>query len=173
MSFKRSLGNSLYILGVCLILIGLNDIRSKKVEPTEVVQTPTPQKSTTLSVVERVYDGDTIQISTGEKIRYIGIDTTEVYPTIQCFSEEAKKANEDLVLGKEVGLEKDVSETDKYSRLLRYVYIGDVFVNDKLVRDGFAKVATYPPDVKYQQMFLESEKYARENNLGFWGKCSK
>lgn len=137
---------------------------------------PTPEGTTTQSSytsVTKVIDGDTIQISSGEKIRYIGMDTTEVYPVVQCFSEEAKKANENLVLGKEVRLEKDISETDKYGRLLRYVYVGDIFVNDKLVREGYAKVATYPPDVKYQQVFLESERFARENNLGLWGKCSK
>jgi len=72
-----------------------------------------------------------------------------------------------------VELEKDISETDKYGRLLRYVHLGGVLVNDEMLREGFASVSTYPPDVKYQKMFLESEKYARENDLGLWKNCNK
>lgn len=68
-----------------------------------------------------------------------------------------------------VRLEKDISEVDKYGRLLRYVYVEDLFVNKYLVEQGYAKVATYPPDVKYSQLFLEVEQTARKNNLGLWG----
>lgn len=104
-------------------------------------------------------------------MRYIGIDTAEVYPTQGCYAFEAKKENENLVLGKEVKLVKDVSETDKYGRLLSYVYVGDVFINEELVRSGFAKIMTVPPDVKYKDLFLDAQAYARENKLGLWGKC--
>ena len=85
---------------------------------------------------------------------------------------EAYDYLDELLDGKSVRLEKDVSETDKYGRFLRFVYLEDVFVNDKLVRDGYARVYTYPPDVKYQDQFRESEKLARENNLGLWKMCS-
>jgi len=76
-----------------------------------------------------------------------------------------------------VVLAKDVSETDKYNRLLRYVYVkrdnGNlIFINDYLVRQGFAKASTYPPDVKFATQFVEAEREARENQRGLWGKCT-
>lgn len=127
--------------------------------------------TSTFSEVLRVVDGDTIELSGGEKVRYIGIDTPETGNGGECFFEEAKKKNEELVLGKTVRLEKDVSERDRYGRLLRYVYVGDLFINKIMVEAGYAKVSTYPPDVKYQETFIEAERYARESNLGLWEKC--
>lgn len=127
-------------------------------------------------LVSKVVDGDTIQLSDGRKIRYIGIDTPEtVHPikAVGCYGQEASTKNKELVLGKTVALEKDVSETDRYGRLLRYVYLDGVMINNLLVREGYARVSTYPPDVKYQTIFSESEKIAQEQNLGFWGeKCA-
>lgn len=126
--------------------------------------------------VVRVVDGDTIELETGEKVRYIGINTPEtVSPKVapECFGKEASTKNKELVEGQFVRLVKDVSEKDRYGRLLRYVYVGDIFVNDYLVREGFASSSTYPPDVKYQKKFLEAEKDARENKRGLWGSCSK
>lgn len=76
-----------------------------------------------------------------------------------------------MVLGKTIRLEKDVSDVDKYGRLLRYVFDGDTLINDKLVRDGFAKATTYLPNKKYQDKFKESENLARENKLGLWASC--
>jgi micrococcal nuclease len=67
-----------------------------------------------------------------------------------------------------VRLEKDISETDKYGRLLRYVYVGDLFVNAELVKLGYAQVATYPPDVKYQEYFLTLQREAEEAGRGLW-----
>ncbi|MDD5600174.1 MAG: thermonuclease family protein [Candidatus Humimicrobiaceae bacterium] len=118
-------------------------------------------------IVKEVIDGDTIILSDGRRVRLIGINTPEhgMY-----FYEEAKEALEIIVLGKKVLLEKDVSERDQYGRLLRYVYMGDLFVNLEMLKRGFANVYTYPPDVKYMNEFLEAERYARENNLGLWLK---
>jgi micrococcal nuclease len=124
--------------------------------------------------VSRVIDGDTIEIEGGQKIRYIGIDTPEsVHPdkSTECYAIEASNKNKELVAGKQVRLEKDVSETDKYGRLLRYVYVGDVFVNDYLVREGYANAVTYPPDVKYQDQLGEAERVAREASRGLWNAC--
>ena len=132
-------------------------------------------KSENTSLVTRVIDGDTIELSDGGKVRYIGIDTPEAGSKNECFALEAKKKNEELVLGKNVSLEKDISETDKYQRLLRYVYIGEgenkIMVNEALVKEGFANVLTYPPDVKFKDLFLISEKSARDSKLGLWSKC--
>lgn len=127
--------------------------------------------------VVRVIDGDTVELEGGRRVRYIGIDTPEVGDArgiLACFGKEATEENKRLVEGKAVRLEKDISETDRYGRLLRYVYISSPageFVNDYLVRQGFAKAATFPPDVTHQEQFLEAEREAREQGRGLWGGC--
>lgn len=142
---------------------------------------PTPTQVTQAGVVEgtlvkRVIDGDTIELETGETVRYIGIDTPEtVHPNkpVQCFGKEASAKNTELVEGKRVRLEKDVSDSDRYDRLLRYVYVGDIFINDYLVRQGYANASSYPPDVKHQDQFRQAEQEARANKRGLWGStCS-
>lgn len=126
--------------------------------------------------VIRVVDGDTIEIEGGEKVRYIGIDTPETVDprkTVQCFGVEASKKNKELVEGKMVRLEKDVTDRDKYNRLLRYIYVGDTFINLELVRQGFAYSYSYPPDIKYQDQFVKAQQEAREAKRGLWGACSE
>lgn len=125
-------------------------------------------------LVVRVIDGDTIELAGGQRVRYIGIDTPETVDPrkpVQCFGVEASKRNKQLVEGRRVRLEKDVGEMDRYGRLVRYVYIGDVFINLELVKYGFAYSYTYPPDVKYQDQFTEAERVAREQKKGLWGSC--
>jgi micrococcal nuclease len=121
--------------------------------------------------VIRVIDGDTIQLEGGDRVRYIGMNTPEL-ETNECFATEASEINKNLVLGKIIKLEKDISDTDKYGRLLRYVYVDNVFIDDYLVKNGDAKVMTIPPDTKYKDEFLQSQNYAKQNNLGLWGKCN-
>lgn len=120
--------------------------------------------------VTQVIDGDTITIEGGYRVRYIGIDTPEVHPVPEAYGLEAWQVNRQLVEGKEVRLEPDVSETDKYGRLLRYVYVDDVFVNAELVRLGLAEAKAYPPDVKYQEYLENLELEAREAGRGIWAK---
>jgi micrococcal nuclease len=140
---------------------------------------PTQELPTTLVEVKvvRVIDGDTIEVDIGGssyKVRYIGIDTPEtVHPQkpVECFGKEASDKNKELVEGKIVRLEKDVSETDRYGRLLRYVWVDGIFVNDYLVRQGYAYAYTYPPDVKYAEQFAQAQREARENNRGLWAAC--
>jgi len=138
-------------------------------------QTPVVPPDSIEALATRAVDGDTIEVEiAGEsyKVRYIGIDTPELHhPTkpVGYYAQEAYEKNRDLVEGKTVYLEKDVSETDRYGRLLRYVYVGDVFVNAYLVQQGYAQVSTYPPDVKYQEQFLELQREAREAGRGLWG----
>src|SRR3989338_3280538 len=121
------------------------------------VSTTTP--SSELVKVVRVVDGDTINVEINgkvEPVRYIGIDTPETVDPrkpVQCF-------------------EKDITDRDKYSRLLRYVWLGDMLINQTLVEQGFAKSYSYPPDVKYQDRFVEAEKQARDNKLGLWTACA-
>ena len=145
----------------------------KEVPPSSVETNQKNEEEKTF-LVTRVIDGDTIEIEGGQKIRYIGIDTPETIDPrkpVQCFGVEASNRNKQLVESKKVRLEKDVGEIDKYGRLLRYVYVDDVFVNLLLVQEGFAYSYTYPPDVKYQDQFTEAEKIAREQNKGLWGSC--
>lgn len=129
--------------------------------------------STDIRTVERIIDGDTIVLVGGERIRYIGIDTPEMRPE-EPYAKEATELNAILVDGREVRLEYDKERTDRYGRTLAYVYVKvwdvEVFVNEYLVQLGYAKVATYPPNVKYRDRFIAAEKEAREKKLGIWGK---
>ncbi|MFC1952620.1 thermonuclease family protein [Chloroflexota bacterium] len=140
----------------------------------EIPIQPVEQQQNKVQVV-RVIDGDTIEVAFQGylyTIRYIGVDTPEtVHPTIEeePFGKEASAKNRELVEGRFVTLEKDVSETDKYGRLLRYVYVDDVLINAELVRLGYAQVSTYPPDVKYQDLFLQLQREAQEGGRGLWG----
>jgi|GEM_PF-1297875 len=128
--------------------------------------------------VTSAVDGDTIYLSTGEKVRYIGVDTPETkHPTkkVECFGQEAFEENKRLIQNKTVRLEKDVSDKDRYGRLLRYVYVvsestdkEDIFVNDYLARKGYASAATFPPDVKFSEQFRLAEREAREHQKGLW-----
>ncbi|MEN8253206.1 MAG: thermonuclease family protein [Patescibacteria group bacterium] len=127
-------------------------------------------------LVKRVVDGDTIELSDGRKLRYIGIDTPETkHPSkgVECFGKEASEYNKNLVENKIISIEKDISETDRYARLLRYVWLDDEMINKKLVEEGYAHASSYPPDIKYQDELREAERKARENNLGLWSKCQE
>lgn len=134
--------------------------------------TPVPGHGGVFKTVVSVVDGDTIKVEGGEIVRYIGMNTPETVAPgrgIECMGKEASTKNKELVQGKTVELEKDVSERDRYGRLLRYIWIGDVLINEVLVRDGFASVATYPPNVKYLDRFIEAERLAVSEGKGLWG----
>ena len=131
---------------------------------------------TTPATVVRVVDGDTIEVEIEgqtHKVRYIGIDTPETVDPrrpVGCFGEEASAANEALVEGRIVGLEEDVSDTDSFGRLLRYVWLNSQeMVNAILVREGYAQASAYPPDVRYQELFDGLEAAARSAERGLWG----
>lgn len=127
-------------------------------------------------MVTRVVDGDTIEISGGSKVRLIGVDTPEtVKPGVkpQPFGKEASDFTKSLLEGKEVNLEFDVQEKDKYGRLLAYVYLPDgTFVNAKLIEEGYAKIMTIPPNVKYEEMFKNLQEEARQEKRGLWADIS-
>lgn len=184
---QKILSNKLYILfGLVLsLLIAIASILLSDISPTFPPITPgltaTPSATPKLqhggvfTTVVSVVDGDTIKIEGGEIVRYIGVDTPETVDPrrpLECFGKEASAKNKELVQGKVVELEKDVSDRDRYGRLLRYIWIGDTMVNEMLVREGFASVSTYPPDVKYVDRFLAAERLAREEKKGLWsGEC--
>ncbi len=126
----------------------------------------TPQDA----VITKVIDGDTAETSTGEKIRYLGINSPEKG---EPFSNEATKENSELVLDKKVRLEYDVQTKDRYGRTLAYLFINEQMVNVQLVSLGLAVSETIQPNVKYQDKILAAEKSARKNCLGIWNDlCS-
>jgi len=116
-----------------------------------------------------VSDGDTIRVElNGERVvvRYIGVNSPEVD---QPFGSEATAANRRLVEGRSVLLERDVSETDRYGRLLRYVYLADgTFVNAEMVRIGLAEARAYPPDTGRQAELARAQREARAAGVGIW-----
>ena len=142
----------------------------------------TPIGQTEPATVVRVVDGDTLVIDRGqgdERLRYIGIDAPEsVKPDtpVEFFGKEASAANARLVEGRELLLERDVSDTDRFGRLLRYAWVEDpdrpgslVMVNLALVASGYAQAVTFPPDVRYTDGLRAAEREAREQGLGLWG----
>lgn len=123
----------------------------------------------------RVADGDTVRVRIDggreERVRYIGIDTPEI-TSDECFADEAAAFNARLVAGREVRLELDADERDRYGRLLAYVYSGDVFVNAELLRKGYAQPLTVPPNVRFADRFKHLARDARREGSGLWASCS-
>lgn len=139
------------------------------------------------ATVERVVDGDTIvveimgrsdgpgagfaEIGEEYRLRLIGIDTPEsvkLNSPIECFGKEASAAATALLEGQVVRLVKDVEETDRYDRLLRYVYIEGEMANARLVANGYASAYTYPPNIRWSETFVQLEREARSNDRGLW-----
>src|SRR5215213_8338511 len=114
--------------------------------------------------VQRVVDGDTVVLAGGERVRYIGVDTPEsVKPgePVQCYAKAAGRANERLVEGQRVRLRFDAERRDRYGRLLAYVYRNDLFVNATLVKRGYARTLTIPPNVAHADLFARLVREAR------------
>lgn len=127
--------------------------------------------------VAHVSDGDTIRVvfeghSESLPVRYIGIDTPELADPEdgeQPFAPEAAARNKELVDGERVCLETDVSETDRFGRLLRYAWLEDgTLVNQVLVREGLATTLTIPPDVARADDLLAAQRAARAESRGIW-----
>lgn len=129
----------------------------------------------TLYEVIRVVDGDTFVINyngVNERVRLIGIDTPEsVHPDDEKNTEFGVKVSnysKEMLTGKNVMIELDVQKRDQYGRLLAYIYLDGQMYNKILLEKGFAKLATYPPNVKYVNEFIQIQKQARENGVGLW-----
>lgn len=187
MKIRTILSRKLHIiLGLLLssLLLAVFQIIGLVEEDQNPAPTPTPSVARSVSAtitprpgmrrarVVSVVDGDTIKIEGGEIVRYIGVNTPETVAPgrpVECYGKEASAKNRELVQGKEVELEQDISVRDQFGRLLMYVWLGDEMVNESLVREGFAQVSTYPPNVKYQDRFLEAQRLAVSENAGMWG----
>lgn len=172
------------ITGLGLIWFGLGP-NKQILSPSSVPEVSTATQSAVVGMegerawVSKVVDGDTIVVNNETTVRLVGIDTPETVDPrrpVGCFGKEASNETKSLLAGKAVILQKDVSDKDKYDRLLRLIFLPlengqTLFVNDYLVRGGFAKAKSYPPDVKYDEKFKQAEQEAKENKRGMWGRC--
>lgn len=165
---------------ICALALAILFLLPVACEPEESTGSDTSQAER--AEVVRIVDGDTIIVELGgqeERVRYIGIDAPEsVQPEqpVECFGPEASDANAELVDGETVYLLQDVSDRDRFGRLLRYVYVdGDeddgTLVNLELVRNGYAEAISYEPDVSQQDDLQRAERDARDDGLGMWGGC--
>lgn len=153
-----------------LLLFGCEEISSSKLIETNETTNQIP-----VELVD-VLDGDTIKINYNgktEKVRYLLIDTPELNHSTQGkqpLGEEAKARNEELLTSGDVSIEFDEgNRTDDYGRLLAYLYVDGVSVQETLLEEGFARVAyIFPPNTKYVEAFTESEDVAKETNVGIW-----
>lgn len=144
-----------------------------------------PFKRQEYHYVKKVFDGDTILLASGEKVRLLGIDTPEMHDSdkllrdsrrsgesAQSIKQLGRKSYQfarDLLEGKMVSLEFDVQKYDKYGRLLAYVYLEDgTFVNAKIIEEGYADLMTIPPNLKYADLFKELLQKARDKRKGLW-----
>lgn len=112
-----------------------------------------------------VYDGDTFGLQNGKKVRLLGINTPEIG---EPGADIAKDYLGKLILGKKVRLERDSVNCDEYGRLLRYVFVDNIFVNAELIEKGYAEVRFYPPNVQYKGDFENLEKIACRGKRGLW-----
>lgn len=118
------------------------------------------------ATITRVIDGDTVELDSGERVRLICIDAPE---RGEEWYDKAKVFLEDLILNKEVKLEKDITNRDKYNRLLRYIYTKEgIFIDELIVFEGYARAYPYEPDTRLCPQMIEAEKIAKTQNKGMW-----
>ena len=163
------------LLGVIVIILGIyfqNQQKAGQVSGASYDTSIKAEPGVPIKVL-RVIDGDTIVLANGDHLRYVGIDTPEeVDPRkpVQCFAKEAADKNKQLVEGQMITFQKDVDSKDQYGRWLGFVYLQDgTFVNQELVKDGFAFAYPYPPDISKSALFADAQTSARTQNLGLWG----
>ncbi len=152
-------------------------VSTSKPKPAPTPKTDYTILTTASAEVIRVVDGDTIEVKftdgTIEKVRLIGIDTPETVDPrkpVECFGKEASAKMKELVEGKTAKLERKEDENrGVYGRLLRYVYVGDLFINAEMIKQGYAYAyIKYPFDSKLMEEFKQYEREAREKELGLW-----
>lgn len=173
LSFKTFLIPILILAAFVLGLLGRN-IFSSQIEtlpspsltakPANIVL-PSPVEGK--YKVNRVLDGDTIEIETGERVRYLGIDAPE---NNESMGITAKEFNEKMVLGKEVQLELDKTKIDNYGRVLAYVWIDKKMVNEELLKEGLAKVEIIKGEskLKYNDRLNAAQTFGEEHHNGLW-----
>lgn len=130
--------------------------------------------------VSQVVDGDTVRLTDGTTVRLVGVNTPETSGEPEAYGEQAREYARGILENQRVYLERDVSETDQFGRALRYLWlerperideesIRSSMFNAMALREGFAQPYTFPPDVRYQDLFMEIAKEARDEGRGLWG----
>ncbi len=169
--YKNYLNNNINIYQENNITTNINntDKENNQVELTE-------------ATVTKVIDGDTIWVDINgkeEKVRFIGVNCPEYTTKIEEYGKEATEYTTNELLGKKVYLQKDVSQTDDYDRLLRYVWLEKIdtineenienyLFNAKLVINGYAQSNYYKPDISLQNYLEKFEKEAKKQKIGIW-----
>ncbi len=187
-----------FALMVFIVVVAMSTPKQEPVVASDQIQQAAPKSTSTVAStstrsispvqasknngyayykVTEVVDGDTIKININGKIetlRLIGLDTPETVDprkSVQCFGREASSKAKELLLGKNVRIEKDISqgELDKYNRILAYVHREDgLFYNKHMIETGYAHEYTYNTPYKYQAEFKTVQKTAQQNSLGLW-----
>lgn len=128
--------------------------------------------------VRFVFDGDTILLSNGDRVRYLGINAPDLDPEEnrhEFMAIAARRFNKKLVKGKRVRLEFDKEKRDRYGRLLAYVYLAKTgeMVNALMLKNGMAYVLSKKPNLKYRRLFLKYQREAMQKKIGIWSRPFK
>jgi micrococcal nuclease len=172
---KNSIVKVLALIIIALFIVFQGYTFEEDIEQEKKVEGITNNIEDTTYTVTRVVDGDTIKVEDIGTIRLIGIDTPEtVNPRkeVECFGKEASEKAKELLEGKKIKIELDSSqgEVDRYGRVLAYVYMEDGrLFNEVMIREGYAFEYTYRTPYKYQTLFKDAEKLARDERVGLWG----
>ncbi len=164
--------------GKCFLLNALFDLEASAAAGESEEEDGASGPSLTAVDVERVIDGDTIEVTmpdgATEDVRYIGIDTPETHNEVECYGREASGYNERLVADRTVWLAFDDERRDQYDRLLAYVYLdsdAQAMANAVLLSQGFAEVLSIPPNVTHADRFEELAQEAQSASRGLWDAC--
>ena len=138
--------------------------------PVDGKASVSPESGAVPATVGHVIDGDTVVVrlpsGEDETVRLIGVDAPEAG---ECYGDEARRALEILLpVGSPLFLSADVSDRDRFDRLLRYLWVGDLSINQELVRRGGAVARRYPPDTAMAEELARAESMARSRELGLW-----
>lgn len=170
---RRSRSPRWLIVVVVVIVLAVqyfsrSDNRDGDVPP---VDTTEPSR---LYVVERVVDGDTLLLHGGERVRLLGVDSPETvregFP-VEPWGPEASHFTKRMVEGRSVQLKFDKERRDRHGRLLAYVYIDGVLLNEELIRAGLSKAQLqYPYSSAMKRLFREAEDDAKAAGIGLWSQ---
>jgi micrococcal nuclease len=167
----------LHLISFCFLFLFSCNSRDRHSANNVVSNKNTPYSNSSFFTIKKFVDGDTFWINDGSskglKIRLIGVDTPENKARFgkpkEYFGDEASAFTKKMLSGKKVRLEYDIDEFDSFGRTLAYVYLEDgTFLNEELIKQGFATVMTVQPNSKYADHFYKLQVEARENNRGLW-----
>ena len=167
-SLVRAAGRPITIAFAAGLFVGLLVASSA----TSYLLSPDPGEAFVNARVVRVIDGDTVELASGERVRYVGLDTPEMGENPECGAQEATDFNRRLVEGKQVNLLTGPEDTDAFGRMLRYLFVDGIFVNAELVRTGHAIPRIYHPEEPFGRLFAQLGQNAKAESSGSWAVCA-